>query len=174
VIAGRHVQLTALRDGDSDLLYDWINDREQVLMSAPYRPVHWADHNAWFASIRTRDDVEIFAIRLLADDRLIGTCQLHDIDHVHGTAELQIRIGVAEERGHGHGADAVRALLRHAFADLRLRRVGLHVFADNAAALTVYERAGFQREGVLRQAAFIDGSAVDVVVMGLLAEDPRE
>jgi len=86
-------------------------------------------------------------------------------------AELQIRIGDAADRGRGVGSEAVGLLLRFAFDDLNLQRVQLHVFADNAAAIRVYEKAGFVREGVLRQAAHIGGKYVDVVLMGILRED---
>src|SRR4051812_42931598 len=92
-VRGRRVCLTALRDTDSERLFAWINDRELVVRSAPWRPVSHADHDAWFAAVRRRDDVRIFAIRVLADDELIGSCQLHSIDRADGSAELQIRIG---------------------------------------------------------------------------------
>ena len=74
------VRLTPLRDEDSDRLFAWINDRELVVSSAPFRPVARADHDAWFAAIRQRDDVRIFGIRLIDIDELIGSCQLHSID----------------------------------------------------------------------------------------------
>ena len=97
-----------------------------------------------------------------ADGRLIGSCQLHGIHPVHRSAELQIRIGEAGERGRGHGTEAVTLLVDFAFRDLNLRRVALHVLATNERALKMYERIGFVREGVLREAAHVDGEYVDV------------
>jgi RimJ/RimL family protein N-acetyltransferase len=140
------VRLTALRDEDSDRLFGWINDRELVITSAPFRPVARADHDAWFASIRAGEDVRVFGIRLIDTDELIGSCQLHSIDRAAGSAELQIRIGERHEQGRGYGREAVGLLLRHAFGPLDLRRVTLHVFASNAPALAVYRKAGFTEE----------------------------
>jgi RimJ/RimL family protein N-acetyltransferase len=114
-----------------------------VATSAPFRPVARADHDAWFAAIRRRDDVRIFGIRKVSDDALIGSCQLHSIEPGR-TAELQIRIGERHEQGHGYGRQAVELLLRHAFGPLGLRQVTLHVFASNAAARAVYARTGFR------------------------------
>ena len=168
MLTGDYVRLTPLRDEDVPLLFTWINERDQVLLNSRYRPVHMADHNAWFDSIRSRDDVTIFGIRTRESDELIGSCQLYDIDPVRGSAALQIRLGAAGERGRGFGTDAVQLLLRHAFDDLRLRRVELSVFAGNAPAIRCYEKAGFSREGLLREAAYIDGKPTDVVVMGIL------
>ena len=46
------VRLAPLRDEDSDRLFAWINDRDLVVLSAPFRPIERAEHDAWFASIR--------------------------------------------------------------------------------------------------------------------------
>lgn len=137
------VRLAPLRDEDSDRLFAWINDRELVITNAPFRPVARADHDAWFAAIRRRDDVRIFGIRKVEGDELIGSCQLHSIEPGR-TAELQIRIGERHEQGRGYGREAVELLLRHAFGALALEQVTLHVFESNAAARAVYQRTGFR------------------------------
>ena len=149
------VELTPLQDEDSDALFRWINDRETVELSAVYAPVARSDHDAWFADVRARPDVEIYAIR--SGGRLVGSCQLHSIDRDGGTAELQIRIGEADARGQGIGTAAVRLLLRRAFDELGLDRVGLHVFETNERAIATYARCGFvelrRRDGTVEMEA---------------------
>jgi diamine N-acetyltransferase len=162
------VILGPLLDGDLPVLFEWINQPDQVHWNSAYRPVSETDHRAWFENVRKRNDVAIFAIRTGSDNRLIGSCQLRSIDPVHRQAELQIRIGDVTQRGHGYGTEAVRQLLRFAFRDLNLHRVYLNVFAHNTAAIRAYEKAGLRREGLLREAAHIDGRYVDVVIMGVL------
>jgi RimJ/RimL family protein N-acetyltransferase len=131
--------LEPLRDEDSDALFAWINDRELVELSAVFRTVSRAEHDAWFASVRTRDDVAIHAIR--EDGELVGTCQLL----IEGAeAELRIRIGVPGAQGRGIGTWAVAELVRRGFADLGLERIWLQVFDVNARAIRAYERAGFR------------------------------
>jgi RimJ/RimL family protein N-acetyltransferase len=115
-----------------------------------------------------RDDVYLFGIRQLTSGRLIGSCQLLSLDRTQRKAELQIRIGDEQARGRGYGTQAVELLVRFGFVDLNLHRIALHVFADNEAAIRTYEKAGFQREGLLRGAAYVDGRYLDVVVMGIL------
>jgi RimJ/RimL family protein N-acetyltransferase len=165
------VKLTPLRSADLETLFAWINDRELVVLSAPFEPVHEPDHRAWFDAIRRRTDVVVFGIRSMPTDELIGSCQLTRIDRRHRTAELQIRIGPANARGHGAGTEAVRLLLLHAFQDLDVHRVQLHVLATNLPAIRAYEKAGFRREGVLREAAYIAGRRIDLVVMGVLRDE---
>lgn len=170
-LRGRHVALTPLMADDIPVLFRWINTRDDVLPSAPYRPVGERQHAAWFEEIQRRHDVVLFGIRLARSGTLIGSCQLHGISPVHRTAELQIRIGERSERGAGRGTEATALLLDFGFRDLNLNRIGLHVFATNEPALRMYEKIGFAREGLLRKAAHIDGAYVDIVVMGILRED---
>jgi RimJ/RimL family protein N-acetyltransferase len=165
------VVLTPVTTADLPVLLDWINDREQVLFNSPYKPVSRQQHEEWFAAVQRRSDMVLFGVRLTETAELIGTCQLHTIHPVHRSAELQIRLGKTSQRRKGYGTQAVRLLLEFAFRDLNLRRVYLHVFATNLAALRVYEKVGFTREGLLREAAFINGEYVDVVVMGILLEE---
>jgi diamine N-acetyltransferase len=157
-----------LEESDLPVLFRWINDRELVQLSSAFRPVPAAEHRRWFDDIRQRPDTHIFAIRMQDSSNLIGTCQLHDVNQTHRSAELQIRIGDSLARGHGLGTEAVRLLAEFGFRELKLHRISLHVFVTNTAAQRAYEKAGFVREGLLRDAAFVDGKYVDMVIMSVL------
>lgn len=165
------IALAPITRDDLAVMFGWINDRDDVLSNAPYKPISESDHQDWFESVRQRTDTVLFGIRLLETSKLIGSCQLHSISEIHRSSELQIRLGDASERGKGLGTEAVKLLLSFAFNDLNLHRVYLHVFNTNTAAIRSYEKAGFVREGVLRQAAHINGDYLDVFVMGILREE---
>jgi len=165
------VELAPLRDSDSPVLFEWINDRALVTLSAAFRPIGRDEHDAWFDDVRRRPDTRIFGIRLREDDRLVGSCQLHGIHPVHRSAELQIRLGDPDARGRGLGTEAVRQLLAVGFDDLDLHRIALHVLETNAPARGLYERTGFRTEGVLKEAAFIEGEWVNILVMALLRSE---
>lgn len=145
------VELTELRDEDSDALFAWINDRELVEQSAAFRPVSRAEHDAWFERVRADPDVAIRAVR--EDGRLVGTCQLIGAGD---EAELRIRIGVAEARERGLGTAAVRELVRIGFQERALRRIWLQVQRRNARAIRVYEKTGFRRAGESGELLFMD------------------
>ena len=70
-------------------------------------------------------------------------------------------------RGQGIGP----ALLRAAIEEGRtagLTRIELDVREDNKTAIALYERMGFQREGVKRNAMRVDGVYYNLVSMALL------
>lgn len=75
-------------------------------------------------------------------------------------------------RGHGYAAEVSDGLARWAFGHGQ-HRVVLLVAPDNAASCRTAERAGFRREGLLREAE-VDrqGKHRDFVFFARLATDP--
>jgi putative acetyltransferase len=84
-------------------------------------------------------------------------------------------MGVHDEwQGKGIGTELMRAGIELADKWLNLTRLELEVYTDNEAAIRLYERFGFEREGRLRQHAFRDGRYVDSYVMGRLRPSDGE
>ncbi|OGQ46671.1 MAG: hypothetical protein A3H42_04230 [Deltaproteobacteria bacterium RIFCSPLOWO2_02_FULL_46_8] len=164
------VLLTALRDDDLEVLFQWVNDPALVRFSASYKPVHWKNHVEWFDSLEEKDTTIIFGIRPIGDKKLIGFCKLVNMHRVCRSAEMQIKIGDRAYLSQGYGSEALGLLLRFAWDDLNLHRVYCYVFADNERAIKLYEKFGFLREGVMREAAFIDGEYKDIIIMGILRD----
>lgn len=167
-VRGDLVLLRAIESSDAKTLFRWINTPELVRHSAPFRPVHGPMHEAWLRQVATDNSVVAFAIEELATGRLVGTIQLVNVDAIHRNAEMRIRIGDAAARGRGLGRDALSALLRFAWGDLGLHRVHAYAFDVNESAIHMYEGVGFDREGVLRHAAFIEGAWHDLVLVAVL------
>jgi putative acetyltransferase len=67
--------------------------------------------------------------------------------------------------GRGIGTALLRALLDTADNWINLKRLELTVFVDNAPAVALYERHGFENEGTLRAYAFRNGAFVDAYAM---------
>lgn len=163
------VRLRPLLKQDASLLYEWITDRNLMIHNAPYFPVSENDHETWVEKMMSkRSDIVLFVIEELSTRQAIGTCQLLNINWIHRSAELQIRIGNEAYQSKGFGSEAVKLLCEFGFLDLNLHRVYLHVFASNERAIRSYEKCGFQNEGTLSEAAFIDGKWLNVNIMALV------
>ena len=82
-------------------------------------------------------------------------------------------IGIAllpDHRGHGLGTEAQRLLVELLFR-LGAHRVQSDTAADNIAEQRALERAGFGREGVVRDAEFRDGRRHDHVLYGVIRRE---
>ncbi|HEY1538199.1 MAG TPA: GNAT family N-acetyltransferase [Solirubrobacteraceae bacterium] len=79
--------------------------------------------------------------------RIVGTLGLHGTP-APGVAGLGMSI-VAEARGKGHGRAMLTAAIEHA-RGAQLHKIELEVWPDNARAIALYERFGFELEGVRR------------------------
>ncbi len=102
----------------------------------------------------------------------VGMISLFDEDRTAGTATIAYWV-VPDARGNGYATDATDLVCEHAFADRRLHKVRADVLHSNEGSRRVLEKAGFEREGVLREEKFVGGEHVDVYRYGLLAADWR-
>ena len=102
---------------------------------------------------------------------LIGEIRLDNVDLHDRRASMAIGILDPARLGKGLGSEAILLLLRHAFADLQLHRIGIRVVAYNRRAIRAYEKCGFVVEGREREAAFVNGAWHDDVMMGLLEHE---
>jgi putative acetyltransferase len=106
----------------------------------------------------------------VVDERIVGMVSIDTFPNrprrKHAGA---VGISVHEEwQGKGVGGALMRAILDLADNWLNLTRLELEVYADNEAAINLYERFGFELEGTLRQHAFRDGTYVDAKMMARL------
>lgn len=153
---------------DTGAIFVWLNDVASVSQDFPYRPVDWMSYNAWLENFSKGASQVLFAIRRVHEPIIIGFAAFVKIDSVHRSAEFSIRIGSEYDRGKGYGKDAIRLALAYAWKHLNLNRVYLSVLGFNCRAIGAYEATGFQCEGKLRQATFINGSWTDVALMAVL------
>lgn len=83
-------------------------------------------------------------------DEYLGTISLEDIDRENGHALYAVSLRKAAW-GTGAAVSATEKILKIAFEELGLERVGLNVLSDNIRAKRMYEKAGFRYEGCFRK-----------------------
>ena len=84
-------------------------------------------------------------------------------------------LGIMVEKawhGRGVGSQLMAALLDAADRWLGCLRIELTVYTDNAAAIALYRKFGFETEGRHRGYALRDGRYVDAFAMARLHPDP--
>jgi putative acetyltransferase len=117
----------------------------------------------------TENAEHVYTLVGLVDDRVVGMVSVVTLDRPRRKHVGVIAISVhVDWQGKGVGGALMRAILDLADNWLNLTRLELEVYADNEAAIHLYERFGFEVEGTLRRHAFRDGEYVDSKVMGRL------
>ena len=170
---GSLLRLAAPREEDVETLARWSEDADHMrALDTDFARPRTLQEIAGQHNPEQRDpNGVLFHLRTLDDDRLIGFVALHSIEWNNRAGLLSIGIGEADFRGRGYGSEALRLILRYAFDELNLDRVGLDVISNNQRAIRAYERAGFRHEGALRAAVLRDGQRYDRLLMGILREE---
>jgi RimJ/RimL family protein N-acetyltransferase len=171
--AGERVYLRPVELEDMELFLAWMNDPEIHQYLARFKPLNRCEEKEWLEKLHTRPGECVFGIALKEGDRLIGTCGLRQAELPHRAADLGIAIGEPAFHGKGYGAEAMRLLLAYGFDTLGLHRIGLFVYANNARGIRCYEKCGFRREGVKREARWWNGRWWDVLEYGILEHEWR-
>jgi RimJ/RimL family protein N-acetyltransferase len=170
-IIGETVYLRPLELDDLHLCQKWMNDPQVRRFISPVHPLNQLAEKAFLEELHKRPEDIILAIVLQNGDRHIGNTGFHNMNHVDRMAEFGIVIGETDCWQKGCGTETTRLMVDYGFNTLNLHRIYLRVHADNPRGEAVYEKVGFRREGLMRQARFHDGRYHDVILMGILREE---
>jgi ribosomal protein S18 acetylase RimI-like enzyme len=104
----------------------------------------------------------------LVGGRIVGWCDVapKPIEGFRHSAVLGMGV-LPEYRRRGLGCLLLERVLQAA-RERVLTRIELEVYVSNEAAIALYERSGFLREGVKRSARVLDGRVEDICCMALL------
>lgn len=130
-------------EADLERIRVWRNtpDNTKFLSQIPYITPEM--QREWYRRTLENDDL-VFAIDEIngKNPHLVGSLSLYNIEKTK--AEFgKLLIGDESAHGKNIGVHSLKALLFISFDILNLNEIYLHVFADNIAAIKVYERAGF-------------------------------
>ena len=167
------MRLRKLQEKDIPLIYEWMKDPavncffrfdpNKVTLETVRAFVNDAQSTEQNLHLACVDD----------DDVYQGTISLKHIDPEDQTAEYAVSFRRCAQ-GTGAARYATREILRIAFTQLGLEKVYLNVLADNLHAVHFYEKNGFVREGLSRQAIVIRGERRDLYWYGILKGEYHE
>ena len=172
-IEGNTIYLRAIEQSDANDRYlSWLNDEEVTrgLASGVY-PSTLDDLKKYVEQISGSKNAVMFAICDKENDQHIGNIKLDNFDWVNRTCELGLLLGDRAYWGKGIGTEVMRLTVSYAFQQLNMRKVLLAVYANNPAAIKLYEKVGFKKEGCLRAQIFSKGEYIDKYFMGIFSNE---
>lgn len=152
----------------------WLRDYQvmKTINRLDYlRPVSDAEVEEYCRSVMTSKN-EVFLAVLAADTRaFIGTVRAHQINWFSRVTDVGILIGDRSYWGKGIGTNALALFCDYLFNRLSMRRLTCGMMANNQGMVRVFEKLGFQREGLLRGQNLFENSYVDHILMGCMREE---
>ena len=144
------------------------NDPSVLKMLTDPREVSQDQQKKWFDSLKKSKNKKRLVVYV--NDEKIGIIRLDEIDH--NNKSIRVGLDVHKDfRNKGYGTLAYKKLLDYCFSELKFHRVYLMVAEYNKIALHLYEKLGFKKEGVMRQALFREGKYFDYIMMSILEEE---
>lgn len=156
MLKGEKINLRLINENDLELLRMWRNQHSQDFFTKDQ--ITPQQQRAWYQKYSESATDKMFILQL-KDGTPIGTIALYNINIADRSAELGRTLLMAQFRGSGYMEDAVKVLVTHAFEVMRIWNIRLSVYLDNAAAISLYHKCGFEsteRPIMLMEARNID------------------
>lgn len=147
---------------------EWINNSDNNKYLHYDLPLECDKTAIWFQRVKdlnTRLDAVIEY-----EGIPVGLIGLLDIDNKNKKAEYYICIGEQDFKGCGIAKKASMMLIDYAFNTIGLKKVFLYTEEENIPAQKLFEKLGFQKEGLIRQDLIYNGRVVNRYIYGILNE----
>ena len=174
-LVGTHVRLDQAVEGDAEGIFSAL-DHDEVWAAGynggpsarPQEPDGWRERiEAAVAEQRV-----MYTVRLLADDRVVGTTSLGDSDLVHERTHIGWTAYSPDVWSTMVNPECKLLLMTHAFEDCGFGRVKLQTDLVNTRSQAAIAKLGATREGVLRRhMRRADGSRRDTVVFSVIVDE---
>ncbi len=155
-LKGKNIVLRAFKNSDAGDLQENANNKKIARFTFVPYPYKLKDAKSFIK--RTRKNYRQkkehnFAITLKKTNKAIGSISLMKLDFKNKNAELGYWLG-EKYWGKGYTTEAGKLILRHAFNNLKLKRIYAMTFLSNKTSSKVLEKLGFKKEGILRKNVF--------------------
>lgn len=174
-IMGDRILLREVGPSDiNEVYYHWMNDFEITqYLESRFFPNSDESLRNFVNEQSLRRDTAFLAIILKNNQRHIGNVKLGPINWIHRFASIGIVIGDKSSWRKGYATETIQLITQYAFNKLNLHKVTAGAYASNPGAIKAFEKAGFEREGILKKHYFFKGKHVDAILLGKTNEESQ-
>lgn len=175
LLRGKRIHLRTISVEDATPRYcAWLNDPlvNQYLESR-YSVQTVDSIREFIAATLANKSERMFAICMNETGEHIGNVKLTPIVVRHGTSDIGVVIGERQLWRQGFATEAIRLAVQFGFGELGLQKLGAGCYAEDEPCARAFERAGFKREGLLREQVYFgeDKRRTGVIRLGLLRSE---
>ncbi len=171
-LIGDPISLRGYRDADADALLALFGDADvtRYWSQEPWTQLQQArDYLDRMRAERRTSEFYQWAIASNADDALIGTMSLFELNRTHRRGMIGYAV-LPSMQGRGHASEAMRLMIDFAWNTLDLRRLEADTDPANTPSHRLLQRVGFVHEGSMRDRWFVHGKWHDTAWYGLVRE----
>ena len=118
------------------------------------------------------DDSWFFVAQATGSDEFVGAVEIDHVDRRVGSAVFGLLVE-PKYQDRGYGAEILAPVIDWLFETMRMHRVWT-LIGENADTDSITQIHGFEKEGVMRDADYIEGEYVDRHVVACLEDDWAE
>ena len=163
---GKSIQLRFLTKKDEEKLFRMFSTMSEKALEWSMAPYTKEEIKRWIGNIQ-------YTIGLVAEyqDNIVGWASIYKFSHPRRKHMGDLLIYLHQDfHNMGLGTAIIERLLQLAKNE-KLHRIELTVVKDNTIALHLYQKAGFQIEGISKDAFYgRDNKYHDIISMGLVLQ----
>ncbi len=167
-ISGKLCYLSPINPEDAERFTEWINNFEVTFYMNQFQKNIGKQLGEKIISEHAMNGNQMYSIIDNETQKVIGYCNLFDINFQSDTAEAGIMIGERNFWNRGFGKEALTLLLDIGFNTLNLRNILIRVFDFNKRAVKCFEKVGFKKIGKRRNSVYRAGKIYNIIYMDIL------
>ena len=157
---------------DASIIRKWHNDPElMILARAGEKETTLKLEKEEIKTARKSSNQAYHIILTKSDNMPIGFLRFNFIDKSSGNVWLRMMIGEKQSQGKGYAREALHHYLKWMFGTLGIHRITIECYSTNLRAIKFFKKIGFKKEGILREAVFINEKYRDIISFGLLKKE---
>ncbi len=160
--------------GDLNFVYRHFSDGEvcrYLFDNEPVKTLEEAEEIVlWANDISGSPDHHRWILEVKGYGLPMGTCGFHRWDKRNKIAEIGYDLA-SGYRKKGYMTEALKAMLGYGFEKMVLNRIEAFVYVGNEDSLSLLEKLGFAKEGIIRDKHLFRGEFYDHYCLSLLKRD---
>jgi len=167
------LRIRPIESQDLDYMYMIRTDPSTAEMLGTLILTSFEDQLMWLDSLKKDKTKAYYILEVIfrTDPYLpIGYLRFDEIDFINRSMRVGGDIEMSY-RGKGYGTQMMELIKRFCFDYLNMHRLWLLVLSTNKVAKHVYEKSGFEKEGVMRKAVYKNGEYLDYEMYSVFREE---
>ncbi len=176
VLETRRLILRKMQKKDSHDMYEYasLGEVTEYLLWEPHESEYYTYRYLSYLQSRYRaGDFYDWAVVLRENNKMIGTCGFTRFNNEANSAEVGYVLNPLYW-GYGIAPEAVHAVMRFGFLELRINRIEARYMVGNERSRRVMEKVGMTYEGIARESMHVKGKYVSVGTCSILQSEFRQ